>query len=107
MKKFSISRNTAYFFHALLLLPHPQPLLLLLSLILNRGRGEGVTAPICSGSPRGVVDGCEAASWPSVRCCLDVSWTVEHKMFHRLVGAITMWTGGRVPVPDTVGDFTF
>jgi len=45
---------------------------------------------------------CEAASWPSVRCGLDVSWTVERKMFHRLVGIITMWTGGRVPVPDTV-----
>ena len=31
-----------------------------------------------------------------------VGRTLEHQMLDRLVGAVAVWTDGRVPAPDTV-----
>jgi len=53
-------------------------------------------------SPEASRIGSEGVSWPGVPPGVIMGRTLEHQMLDRLVGAVAVWTGGRVPAPDTV-----
>jgi len=72
------------------------------SLSLIPGRGAGHRPNPFQVAPEASRVGCEGVSWPGVPPGVIVGRTLEHQMLDRLVGAVAVWTDGRVPAPDTV-----
>jgi len=77
---------------------------LFLSLISGRGGGGGSPPHpnLFQVAPEVSQVGCEGVSWPGVPPGVIVGRTLEHQMFDRLVGAVAVWTDGRVPALDPV-----
>ena len=73
-----------------------------LSLSLIPSRGVGHCPNPFQVTPEASRISCEGVSWPGVPHGVIVGRTLEHQMLDHLVGALAVWTVGRLPAPDTV-----